>query len=446
MMNYSKVLEVMKIGTHMFIKHISLLILISTLTYFSTAYANLLIDRIVAVVENDVVTENELIERVNVIKAQAGPQAELPSDDILAEQVLQRIIIERLQVDWGVRRGITIDDLSLDQAMRNLAQRNNMDLNQFREALTNQGIDYVAFRDQVRTEMTIGQVRRRAIDSNVQVSDKEIEELIENQQDSINNDAEYRLAHILIQLPQDPSPEDIESEKIKIENIKQQALDGESFTQLAISYSQADDALEGGDLGWRNINQLPGIFQRQLITMEPGDISEVIRSGSGYHIFRILDKRGHDKNMVDQVLLRHILIRVNEVRPEEEVITDLNNLRERILNGDDFAELARAHSDDPGSSVNGGEIAWTSPSVFDPAFAEVAETIEINTLSEPFKSNFGWHILEVLDRRQHDNSVEAMRNEARNFLMQRKISEETELWLRQLRDESFVEIKLNNAS
>jgi peptidyl-prolyl cis-trans isomerase SurA len=436
----------MKTETHMFTKGIRLAVTLALVSMFYCAHASLLLDRIVAVVESDVVTESELNERMSVIKAQSGPQTNLPSDDILAEQVLQRIIIERLQVDWGERRGITIDDLTLDQAMRNLAQRNNMDLNQFRDALTQQGIDYVTFREQVRTEMAITQTRRRAVESNVQVSDKEIDALLESQQENLNQNAEYRLAHILIQLPQDPTPEDIEGAKTEIEGIRQQALDGDSFTQLAISYSQADDALEGGDLGWRNINQLPAIFQRQLVTMQPGDISEIIRSGSGFHIFRILDMRGQESNMVEQVLVRHILIRVTEVRTEEEVRRDLIQLRERIINGDDFGELARAHSEDPGSSVNGGEVGWSSPSVFTPAFRDVTESLALNTVSEPFKSRFGWHILEVMDRRQHDNSAAALREEARNYLRQRKIEEETDLWLRQLRDESFVEIRLNEPS
>ena len=436
----------MKTETHMFTKGIRLAVTLALVSMFSCAHASLLLDRIVAVVESDVVTESELNERMSVIKAQSGPQTNLPSDDILAEQVLQRIIIERLQVDWGERRGITIDDLTLDQAMRNLAQRNNMDLNQFRDALTRQGIDYVTFREQVRTEMAITQTRRRAVESSVQVSDKEIDALLESQQENLNQNAEYRLAHILIQLPQDPTPEDIEGAKTEIEGIRQQALDGDSFTQLAISYSQADDALEGGDLGWRNINQLPAIFQRQLVTMQPGDISEIIRSGSGFHIFRILDMRGQESNMVEQVLVRHILIRVTEVRTEEEVRRDLIQLRERIINGDDFGELARAHSEDPGSSVNGGEVGWSSPSVFTPAFRDVTESLALNTVSEPFKSRFGWHILEVMDRRQHDNSAAALREEARNYLRQRKIEEETDLWLRQLRDESFVEIRLNEPS
>ena len=435
----------MKIETHLFIKIICLATSVAFISLFSLSHASLLLDRIVAVVESDVVTESELNERMSVIKAQASPGTNLPSDDILAEQVLQRIIIERLQVDWGERRGITIDDLSLDQAMRNLAQRNNMDLNQFREALTQQGIDYITFREQVRTEMTIAQARRRAVESTVQVSDKEIDALLESQQGNLNKNTEYRLAHILIQLPQDPNPEEIEIAKTEIEDIRQKAVDGDSFTQLAISYSQADDALEGGDLGWRNVNQLPAIFQRQLTTMQPGDISEVIRSGSGFHVFRILDMRGQESNMVEQVLVRHILIRANEVRTDDEVETDLNNLRDRIINGDDFGELARAHSEDPGSSVNGGEVGWASPSVFAPAFRDVTESLEPNTISLPFKSRFGWHILEVMDRREHDNSAEALREEARNYLRSRKIAEETELWLRQLRDESFVEVKLDEA-
>lgn len=436
----------MKTEIHSYTKGICLAVTLALVSMFSCAHASLLLDRIVAVVESDVVTESELNERMSVIKAQSGPQTNLPSDDILAEQVLQRIIIERLQVDWGERRGITIDDLTLDQAMRNLAQRNNMDLNQFRDALTQQGIDYVTFREQVRTEMAITQTRRRAVESNIQVSDKEIDALLESQQENLNQNAEYRLAHILIQLPQDPTPEDIEGAKTEIEGIRQQALDGDSFTQLAISYSQSDDALEGGDLGWRNINQLPAIFQRQLVTMQPGDISEIIRSGSGFHIFRILDMRGQESNMVEQVLVRHILIRVTEVRTEEEVRRDLIQLRERIINGDDFGELARAHSEDPGSSVNGGEVGWSSPSVFTPAFRDVTESLALNTVSEPFKSRFGWHILEVMDRRQHDNSAAALREEARNYLRQRKVEEETDLWLRQLRDESFVEIRLNEPS
>ncbi len=435
----------MKIATH---SNTSLLIFIvcicyTSLTFINQAQSSLLVDRIVAVVENDVITESELLERINVIKAQAGDQASLPDEATLAEQVLQRIIIEKLQVAWGERRGITIDDISLDQAMRNLAERNRLSLDEFRSALLQQGIDYVAFRNQVRTEMTIAQVQRRAVESNVQVSPKEVEDLLANQADELNANTEYRIAHILIQLPQDPTPQDIEKGRNEIDALHQRATQGnESFTQLAIAHSQAQDALEGGDLGWRNKDQLPGVFSRQLNNMGPGDISKPLRSNSGFHIFRILDMRGQDRVMVEQVLARHILIKTNAVRGDKEVQRDLRALRSRIINGEDFSELARAHSEDPGSASKGGELGWLAPNVFAPAFREVAESIPVQEISEPFKSRFGWHIMQVLDKRKHDNSEEARRNQAREFIRQRKISEEKELWLRQLRDESYVENRL----
>tara|TARA_R110002049_G_scaffold252264_2_gene427407 strand:- start:129626 stop:130939 length:1314 start_codon:yes stop_codon:yes gene_type:complete len=436
----------MKIATHLNTRRFAKIIILCLFTVIATAEASLLLDRIVAVVEDDVITASELQERINVIKAQAGDQAALPDEATLTEQVLQRMIVERLQVKWGERRGITIDDNSLDQAMRNLAERNRLDLDQFRSALLQQGIDYIAFRDQVRTEMTIGQVIRRAVESNIQVSPSEIDALLESQQGSLDTDAEYRIAHILIQLPQDPTPDNIEVAKTKIEKLHKRALEGESFTQLAIANSQAQDALEGGDLGWRNKNQLPGVFSRNLSNMNPGDISDILRSGSGFHIFRVLDMRGNDRVMVNQVLSRHILIRTNAVRSDEQVRRDLSSLRSRIINGEDFAELARAHSEDPGSASKGGELGWSAPSVFAPAFREVTETIPVNEVSEPFKSQFGWHILQVMDKREHDNSDEARRNQARDFIRQRKLSEETELWLRQLRDESYVENRLTSNS
>ena len=401
--------------------------------------ANTVLDQIVAVVESDVITETELVERINVLRAQAGPDAQLPESNVLAAQVLERMILERLQIDWGQRRGIQVDDLSLDQAMRNLAARNNMDLNGFRNVLLKQGIDYVTFREQIRTEMIINQVRRRAIDANIKISENEIDALLESQKNQLDNDLEYRLSHILIQLPQNPTPSDIASARESIEALYERANTGESFTQLAIAHSQAQDALEGGDLGWRSRQQLPNVFSQELAGMQTGDISNILRSSSGFHIFRIIDTRGDQVMLVEQVLARHILIRPNAVRSKQEVINDLNNLRTRIINGDDFGELAKAHSEDPGSSVNGGSLGWSTPNVYAPAFRDQITRLAPNTLSEPFETKFGWHILEVLGTRQHDNSLEARRNQVRDYLRQRKIEEETELWQRQLRDESYVE-------
>jgi peptidyl-prolyl cis-trans isomerase SurA len=416
--------------------------LIVSVSVSMTTSAEILIDQIIAVVEDDVITENELIDRINVLRSQAGSSADLPSAEVLAAQVLERMIMERLQTSWGARRGIQVDDLSLDQAMRNLARRNNMDLNGFRQALIRKNIDYITFREQIRTEMIIGQVHRRAVEENIKINDKEIDTLIESQKNQLDRNLEYRLSHILIQLPQDPTASDIQAARSSIEALREKATRGESFTQLAIAHSQAQDALEGGDLGWRNREQLPKVFAKELHAMDAGDISEVLRSNSGFHLFRIIDTRGHQKMMVEQVLTRHILIRSNAVRDEQEIVTDLNNLRDRIINGESFSALAKVHSEDPGSSINGGDLGWASPDVYDPAFRDEIRTLAVNQLSEPFKTKFGWHILELQGKREHDNSEQARRNQVRNFLHQRKLEEERELWQRQLRDESYIENRL----
>jgi len=438
--NYKVAFEVMKIVTPTLTKLAQALLL--SLALNGAAYAEILIDTIAAVVEDSVITENELLQRMAVIRAQAGDQAQFPSDDIFTEQVLNRMISERLQMTWGERRGIEVDQPSLDRAMQGLAERNRMTLEEFRQTLVKQRIDYIAFRDQVRTEMFIGQVRRRAVESKIQISDQEINEFLEQQKNNPTIDLEYRIAHILIQLPLDPTPEQLKQAQTKINEVEQLAQRGDSFTQLAISYSQSQDALEGGDLGWRNRNQLPAIFADQLGDMTAGDLSKVVRSPSGLHLFKIIDTRGNETVMIAQMRSRHILLRTNAVRSDDDALRDLSSLRSRIVNGADFSELARANSDDPGTAVNGGVLDWVAPDALAPAFRDTAAKLSIGQVSEPFKSRFGWHILEVLERRQHDNSEDARRAEARSTLRQRKVEEETDLWIRQLVDESYVDNRL----
>ena len=440
MNNYKVAFEVMKIVTPTLTKLAQALLL--SLALNGAAYAEILIDTIAAVVEDSVITENELLQRMAVIRAQAGDQAQFPSDDIFTEQVLNRMISERLQMTWGERRGIEVDQPSLDRAMQGLAERNRMTLEEFRQTLVKQRIDYIAFRDQVRTEMFIGQVRHRAVESKIQISDQEINEFLEQQKNNPTIDLEYRIAHILIQLPLDPTPEQLKQAQTKINEVEQLAQRGDSFTQLAISYSQSQDALEGGDLGWRNRNQLPAIFADQLGDMTAGDLSKVVRSPSGLHLFKIIDTRGNETVMIAQMRSRHILLRTNAVRSDDDALRDLSSLRSRIVNGADFSELARANSDDPGTAVNGGVLDWVAPDALAPAFRDTAAKLSIGQVSEPFKSRFGWHILEVLERRQHDNSEDARRAEARSTLRQRKVEEETDLWIRQLVDESYVDNRL----
>ena len=429
------------------ISALSLTLALAAISFTSPANTKLL-DRIVAVVENDVIMESELRQRASVIIKQfeGNPEA-VPPRDVLIEQILQRLIVERLQLQLAEQRGIQIDELSLDQAMRNLAKRNRMTLEQFREALIKQGLDYVAYRDQVRNEMLLDQLRRRTISSRVQISDSEVEELVTKvDKDLLKKEYEYNVAHILIAVPETPEPGQIEKAQHRASLVHDRARAGNNFSKLAIAASDAQDALQGGELGWRNKTQLPEIFSQQIDGMQAGDISKIGQSAAGYHIFKVLDRRAIENTMVNQVKARHILIRTNALVNDKEAERKLKDLRTRIVNGDDFEELARANSEDTGSAVNGGNMDWSVSSNFVPKFKEVVDELKPRTISEPFKSRFGWHIVEVLDKREHDNSQEAMRSEAREQIRQRKFEEETELWLRQLRDESYIENRLHTSN
>jgi peptidyl-prolyl cis-trans isomerase SurA len=415
---------------------------------FTTTVHATLLDRIVAVVENDVIMESELRQRVNILvkEFEDNPEA-LPPRDVIVDQVLQRLIVERLQLQLAEQRGIQVDELSLDQTMRNLAKRNRMSLEQFRETLVKQGGDYVTYRDQVRTEMLLDQLRRRTIDSNIQISDSEVEELVTKaDKDLLKKEYEYNIAHILIAVPNNPKPGQLEKSQHRASLVHDRAKSGNNFSKLVIAASDAQDALQGGNLGWRNKAQLPEVFLQQIDGMQAGDIGKIGQSAAGYHIFKVLDQRTIENTMVDQVLARHILIRTNALVTDEEAERKLKDLKTRIENGDDFGELARANSEDTGSAVNGGEMDWSVSSNFVPKFKEVVDKLETKTISEPFQSRFGWHIVEVLEKRKHDNSQAAMRAEAREQIRQRKIEEETELWLRQLRDESYIENRLHTSN
>ena len=419
----------------------------STLIFATIVQAKLL-DRIVAVVENDVIMESELRQRVSVLAKQfeGNPEA-LPPQDVLLDQVLQRLIVERLQLQLAEERGIQIDELSLDQTMRNLAKRNRMTLEQFRQTLIKQGIDYIAYRDQVRNEMIVDQLRRRTIDEGIEIPESEVEELVtKSDKDLLKKEYEFHVAHILIAVPESPKPGQIEKSQHRASLVFDRAKSGHNFAKLAIAASDAQDALQGGDLGWRNKAQLPEVFLQQIDLMQAGDVSRIGQSAAGYHIFKVLDRREIENTMVNQVLSRHILIRTNALITDEIAERKLKNLKTRIEQGDDFEELAKANSDDTGSAVDGGNLDWSVTSNFVPKFKEVAENLKPRTISEPFKSRFGWHILEILETRKHDNSNEAMRAEAREQIRQRKIEELTELWLRQLRDESYIENRLHSSN
>lgn len=402
------------------------------------------LDRIVAIVDEDVVMESELRHRIQVLIREFGENSSaLPPQDVLVKQVLQRLIMERLQLQLAERRGIQIDDLSLDQAMRNLAKRNNLTLEQFHDALVQQGFDYVAFREQMRNEMTMEQLRRRVIDRDIEVTESEIEELItKSEEDLLEKQYEYHVAHILVAVPESPSSAQTEKSKQRAALVHDRATSGDNFTQLAIAASDAQDALKGGDLGWRNKVQLPPILLQQIEQMLPGDVSKIAQSPTGFHIFKLMDRREKDV-MVDQVLCRHILLRTNVLLDDAAAQAKLKELKSRIEQGEDFGKLAREHSNDTSSAANDGKLNWSVSSNYVPAFQKVVDSLEINQISKPFQSQYGWHIVQLLDTRRHNNTREAMYKAAQNQIRERKIEEKTELWLRQLRDESYVENRLH---
>lgn len=408
----------------------------------------ILLDRIVAVVEDDVIMSSELEERVAMVKRRlSGHQGVEPPPELLKKQVLEHLIVERLQLQLASRQEIRIDDLTLDEAMRALARRNHLSLEKFHEQLVAENIDYIKFREQVRTELAIDTLRKRVVDRKIQVTDQEVNDLIATQQQGggDGSSVEYRLNHILIAVPEGASADRIQAARTKADSIRKNVLKGEDFKRFAISESDGQKALEGGDLGWRKSDQLPSLFARRVPGMKIGDVSEVIRSPSGFHLIYLMDRRGQQQKIVNQSRARHILIKTSALMNDEQVRLRLNELAHRIELGESFAELAKAHSEDAATAIKGGDLGWVNPGELTPEFEDVMNSLQINQLSEPFKSGFGWHLVQVMDRRKYDNTEQAMRAQARETIVRRKIEEETELWLRRLRDESFVEYRLEPA-
>lgn len=398
-----------------------------------------LIDRVVALVDEDVITQRELDARIASVKRQLGENR--PPAEVLHRQVLERLIIERLQLQLATELGIQIDDLTLNQTMHDIAQRNKLELAQFRDVLTADGIDYNEFREQIRNELTIVRLRQRQIDSQVRVSDQEIDELIASQSGAIDRDVEYRLSQILIALPEAATPEQISQAKTRAEALHTRAVAGEDFATLAAAQSDGQNALEGGDLGWRSASQLPTIFSRPATLMQIGDISEVIRSPAGFHIISLNDRRGGQRAITTQTHARHILIKTNAMVSDTQAQNTLLDIIKKTREGADFAELAKRYSDDKGSAVEGGDLGWANPGNFVPEFEHTMDALKLGEISAPFHSQFGWHIVQVLERRDQDTTREILRGRARQFIHERKREEELGLWLRRIRDEAYVEIK-----
>ena len=420
----------------------SLLLLLASTT---AGAAPQLLDRIVAVVNNEAITATELKAEIETIKLQLNQQrAPIPPADILKKQVLERLIGIHLQLQLAKANNIVIDEDTLNRAIQGIAEQNNMSLRQFRNVLEGDGYDFNKFRQDIRKEMITSRLRQRQIDSRINVSDAEIDQFLARQKSSDNANDEYHLAHILIAVPEAASSDDIQQAKAKAQALLEKLQQGADFTRLALSDSSGQQALSGGDLGWRKAGQLPTLFANLVPKMKVGEVSQPIRSPSGYHIIKLLEHRGGAQHVITQTHVRHILLRPNALTSEEDVRAKLLELKDRAERGDDFGQLAQAHSEDKASAINGGDLGWASPGVMVPQFEQVMAETPINAISEPFQTQFGWHILQVLERRDYDNTEEFKRNNARRQLIERKVAEEQEIWLRRLRDEAYVEIRLDN--
>lgn len=401
------------------------------------------LDRILAVVNNDVITQSELATEMRTITQQLRQQnIEVPPAEVLQKQVLERLIVKHLQLQLAESTGIRVDDDTLARAINTIAKQNNITLSEFRDILTRDGFDFALFRENIRQEIIINRLRQRQVDSRINVTDQEISDFLVTQgAQSAGAGNEYHVAQILIGLPEAATPEKVQAAQARARQILEKLRAGASFTDTAVSVSQDAQALQGGDLGWRSAAQLPSVFADAVPRMKPGDISDLIRSASGFHIAKLIEQRGGEPHVVKQTLVRHILVRPNELTSDKDAQTRLEQLKQRIEGGEDFASLARSHSEDAATAVNGGALGWVNPGDLDARFEEAMNALKPKEISAPFQSSFGWHIVQVLERRDHDNTEEFRRTQAREAIRQRKIEEETQAWVRSLRDEAYVEYK-----
>ena len=400
-----------------------------------------MLDQVVAIVDDDVIMASELRERVQSITQTLQTRgAELPPEDVLIRETLDRLILESLQLQLAQRVGVRISDAQLNAAMERVAAQNRMSLEEFRQALEAQGESFAAMREQVRREMLIQQVQRGNVNQRIQLSEQEVENFLESSEGQKLVQPEYRVLHALLPLDSDASDAEVRAAREHVQGLLRRIRAGEDFGEV-VSASGGNYTFTGGDLGWRNVEDMPSLFADVAPELDKGETSDPIRSPSGWHLVHMADRQGGGEQMVSQTRVRHILIRPSEILTPEEAREKLAELKARIEAGEDFAELAREHSEDIGSAAEGGDLGWTMPGQMVPEFEAAMQETDVGELSEPVRSQFGWHLLEVLERREQDMSQQAMKNRAMEVLHQRKYEEELDAWLRKLRDEAFVDIK-----
>jgi peptidyl-prolyl cis-trans isomerase SurA len=405
------------------------------------------VDRIVAIVDDDVVLRSELDAELKQILAQLRQQnTQLPPKEVIERQVLERLILKKLQLAAAKQAGVSVGDDLLAQAIGNIAKKNGLTLSQFRSAIEAQGMNFESFREGVRETILVQRFLQRATANRVHITDREIATYISQQSEQPARRSAYRIFHILVATQEGASSEQLRAAKNKAKKIIAKLRAGADFKQVALAESDGRNALEGGDLGWRSANQLPTLFAGVAPNMERGEIRGPIRSTSGYHVIKLANYRGggQRQRMVTQIHARHILVKTSEITSDNDARQRLEQLKQRLEGGDDFADLARSHSDDQGSALKGGDLGWINKGDVVPEFEDQITRLQAGQISEPFRTPFGWHLVQVLERRQHDSTQEVKEAEAREAIRKRKAAEEIDLFLRRLRDEAYVETRLED--
>jgi peptidyl-prolyl cis-trans isomerase SurA len=402
-----------------------------------------MLDRIAAIVNDGLVLKSELDAQMDAVTRRLQEQkVELPSQSVLKQQVLDRLILQEIQSQHAKRVGLTVSDEQLNSALQEIASRNKIPFDQLPTALATQGVEYKQYREGMRRELTLSTLRQRDVIAHINVSPHELEQFLTRQQTSAAND-EFSVSHILLSLPEAATPQQLEEISHKAQDLSARASKGEDFGQLAIANSNSQTALDGGQLGWRKGTQLPQFILDLVTKMKPGEVSEPVRTPSGFHIVKLNERRsGEAPVIINQIHVRHILMKTNELDDDETVRQKLSKLRDRILKGEDFAGLASTNSADPGSAPDGGDLGWSGPGTFVPEFDKAIADLKTDEISEPFKSRYGWHIVQMLGTRTYDSTDDVRRQRAFAAIRESKADEETELWLRRLRDEAFVEVKM----
>lgn len=409
---------------------------------FSASARQVSLDKVAVIVDQGVVLESEIKELISTVKRNAITNNQtLPSDQALRTQSIERLIVSNLQMQMANRMGIQISDPQLDQTINNMAQQNGMTIEQLREQIAKDGISYEVYREDVRKELITGEVTRANVRRRIYVTPQEINNLVKLLDEQGAQQAEFNLGHILIGFPSQATDEDINAAKDRAEKVLELLGNGSDFTKIAIASSSGAKALEGGDMGWLNINAMPTLFAEAVQGKDKDELIGPIRSGAGFHILKIKDFRGVEIVKIEETNARHILIKPSVILSEDKAKEMLVEFKEKIIAGElEFADLAKEHSEDPGSALRGGELGWNDPNIYVPAFKNALAVLEKDEIGEPFRSQHGWHLVQLIDRRVDDATEKRKADKAHQLLFNRKFAEETDAWLREMRDTAYIEV------